>query len=83
MANGTVKWFSNKKGYGFITPDEGDKDIFVHYSAIHIGEGEFASLNQDDKVEYEVVETEKGLEARDVVITEKAPFQPRRKRENY
>ncbi|MBN2157452.1 MAG: cold-shock protein [Candidatus Lokiarchaeota archaeon] len=82
MATGTVKWFNSRKGFGFITPEEGEKDVFVHYSAIKTGEGEFASLNENDKVEYEVVETEKGLEARDVVVTEKAPFQPRR-RERY
>ena len=83
MATGTVKWFNSRKGFGFITPEEGEKDVFVHYSAIKIQEGEFASLNENDKVEYEVVETEKGLEARDVVVTEKAPFQPRRRRDNY
>jgi CspA family cold shock protein len=80
MANGTVKWFNSRKGFGFITPEEGEKDVFVHYSAIKVEEGEFASLNENDKVEYEVVETEKGLEARDVVVTEKAPFQPRNRR---
>jgi CspA family cold shock protein len=83
MANGTVKWFNGRKGFGFITPDEGEKDVFVHYSAIKVEEGEFASLNENDKVEYEVVETEKGLEARDVVVTEKAPFKPRKRRDNY
>ncbi len=83
MASGTVKWFNSRKGFGFITPDEGEKDVFVHYSAIKVVEGEFASLNENDKVEYEVVETEKGLEARDVVVTEKAPFQPRQRRERY
>ena len=83
MANGTVKWFNSRKGFGFITPEEGEKDVFVHYSAIKVEEGEFASLNENDKVEYETVETEKGLEARDVVVTEKAPFQPRRRRDNF
>jgi len=77
MATGTVKWFNSRKGFGFITPDEGEKDVFVHFSAIKVQEGEFASLNENDKVEYNVVEGEKGLEARDVVVTEKAPFQPR------
>jgi CspA family cold shock protein len=79
MANGTVKWFNTRKGYGFITPNEGDKDVFVHYSAITVEEGQFATLNQDDKVEYEVEETAKGLEARNVVVTEAAP---KRQREN-
>jgi CspA family cold shock protein len=79
MATGTVKWFNGRKGFGFITPDEGEKDVFVHYSAIQVQEGEFASLNENDKVEYEVAETDKGLEARNVVVTEKAPFQPRQR----
>ena len=73
MANGTVKWFNGRKGFGFITPEEGEKDVFVHYSAIQVEEGEFASLNENDKVEYDVEETDKGLEARNVVVTEKAP----------
>ncbi|TFG20351.1 MAG: cold-shock protein [Promethearchaeota archaeon] len=82
MATGTVKWFNGRKGFGFITPDEGEKDVFVHYSAINVQEGEFASLNENDKVEYEVAETDKGLEARNVVVTEKAPFQ-QRQRDRY
>ena len=59
MATGTVKWFSDDKGYGFITPDEGDKDLFVHHSAI-TGSG-YKSLQEGAKVEYE---EEQGPKAR-------------------
>jgi len=82
MATGVVKWFNSRKGYGFITPDEGDKDVFVHYSAIKVEDSEFANLGEGDKVEFEVNQGEKGLEAKDVSVTEKAPFQAREKRED-
>ncbi len=62
--NGTVKWFNNTKGYGFITRDSGG-DIFVHYSAI-TGEG-YRSLNEGQRVEFAVVEDTKGPRAHDVV----------------
>ncbi len=64
MPEGTVKWFDNKKGYGFIKREEGD-DIFVHYSAIK-GDG-FKTLNQDEKVSFELVEGPKGLQASNVL----------------
>ncbi|MCL6552670.1 MAG: cold-shock protein [Armatimonadota bacterium] len=64
MPMGTVKWFSAEKGYGFITPDEGGKDVFVHYSAIQ-QEG-YRTLNEGQKVEYEVVQGQKGPQAANV-----------------
>ena len=64
MATGTVKWFNDEKGYGFITPDEGSKDLFVHFSNIS-GEG-FKSLAEGARVEYESREGQKGPEAIDV-----------------
>jgi CspA family cold shock protein len=64
MPMGIVKWFSAEKGYGFITPDEGGKDVFVHYSAIQ-AEG-YRSLNEGQKVEYEVVQGQKGPQAANV-----------------
>ena len=66
MATGTVKWFNDAKGYGFITPDAGGKDVFVHFSAIE-GDG-FKSLAEGAKVEYEQAEGQKGPEARNVQV---------------
>ena len=83
MATGTVKWFNARKGFGFITPDEGDKDIFVHFSAIKVEGDEFANLNENDKVEFDSSQGEKGLEAKNVVVTERAPYQPRERRDRY
>ena len=80
MDTGTVKWFDSRKGFGFISPDQGDKDIFVHFSGISVEEGQFANLHENDKVEYEVNEGEKGLEAHNVVVTEKAPRRQRKPR---
>jgi CspA family cold shock protein len=62
---GTVKWFNDKKGFGFISRDQGD-DLFVHYSAIE-GAG-FRTLRENDKVEFEVVSTDKGEAAAKVQI---------------
>ncbi len=61
MATGTVKWFNASKGYGFISPDEGGKDLFVHHSQI-AGEG-YKSLDEGARVEYEPREGAKGPEA--------------------
>ncbi|MDR7484512.1 MAG: cold-shock protein [Armatimonadota bacterium] len=61
MARGSVKWFSAEKGYGFITPDDGTKDLFVHHTAIK-AEG-FRTLTEGDKVEYEVAQGQKGPQA--------------------
>ncbi len=59
MSTGTVKWFNPGKGFGFITPDDGAKDLFVHHSEIQSGEG-FSTLNEGQKVEYEDGEGQKG-----------------------
>jgi len=64
MAGGTVKWFSDEKGYGFITPDDGSKDLFVHYSNID-GDG-FRTLTEGQKVTFEAAEGRKGPEATSV-----------------
>lgn len=61
MARGTVKWFNSEKGYGFITPDDGGKDLFVHFSGIE-GDG-YKSLNEGQKVEYEATQGQKGPQA--------------------
>ena len=65
MAKGKVKWFSNQKGYGFITPESGEKDVFVHHSAIQ-GEG-YKTLEEGQEVEFEVEKGPKGEQATKVV----------------
>lgn len=66
MATGTVKFFSDRKGYGFITPSEGGKDVFVHHTAIEM-DG-YRSLKEGALVEYEVIATPKGYQAEKVVV---------------
>ncbi len=62
MSNGTVKFFNNSKGFGFITPDEGGKDVFVHQSGL------IDNINEGDKVSYDVEDGQKGLNAVNVKV---------------
>ena len=64
MAQGTVKWFNAEKGFGFITPDDADGDVFVHYSEIQ--SGGFRTLEENQQVEFEVGEGAKGPQAQQV-----------------
>jgi len=64
MAQGTVKWFNDEKGYGFISPDEGGEDLFVHHTGI-AGSG-FKSLDEGAKVTYEATRGKKGMQAENV-----------------
>jgi len=64
MSVGTVKWFSNSKGYGFISPDEGGEDVFAHFSAIEM-EG-YKTLNEGQKVEFDINDGPKGLQASNI-----------------
>jgi len=70
-ATGTVKWFSDPKGYGFIRPETGNKDVFVHYSAI-VSEKHHKTLKEGDSVTFDVVQGPKGLQAADVQVLREA-----------
>ncbi|MGC9319042.1 MAG: cold-shock protein [Armatimonadota bacterium] len=70
MATGTVKWFDDAKGYGFIEREDGE-DVFVHYSAI-VGEG-YKTLTEGSEVEFDVEEDPKGPRAANVIVTKAAP----------
>jgi cold shock protein len=76
MANGTVKWFNDAKGYGFIEPAEGGEDIFAHFSSVEM-DG-FRSLKQGSKVSYDLGDGPKGPHALNIQLLEPAPAKPRR-----
>ena len=77
MATGKVKWSSNEKGFGFIEQDDGSADVFCHFSAIS-GNG-YRSLNEGDEVEFDVEQGQKGLQAKNVTVTNAAPAPSRQR----
>ena len=82
LVKGTVKWFNGRKGYGFISSEEGN-DVFVHFSALSGSDDEYKTLNENDEVEFDVTEGQKGPQASNVVVTKKAPQQDRGGRRDY
>ncbi|BAU82013.1 cspA family cold shock protein [Streptomyces laurentii] len=66
MATGKVKWFNAEKGFGFIEQVDGGADVFVHFSAIEAGPGSYRSLEENQPVEYDVTQGQKGLQAENV-----------------
>ena len=66
MTTGTVKWFNADKGFGFITPEDGSKDVFAHFSAIN--SNGFRSLNENDRVEFETQDGPKGPQAANITV---------------
>ncbi|MEI6500820.1 MAG: cold-shock protein [Armatimonadota bacterium] len=76
MATGTVKWFNDAKGYGFLERSDGEEDVFVHYSAV-VGEG-YRSLTEGSEVEFDVEQDPKGLRAVNVMVTKAAPAPPKK-----
>jgi len=80
MPQGTVKWFNEEKGYGFITPDDGSEDLFVHHTGI-VGSG-FKSLEEGARVSYEVTQGKKGMQAANVSTASTARLADSRGAEN-
>lgn len=75
MATGTVKWFNDAKGYGFIERSDGKEDVFVHYTAV-VGEG-YRSLTEGSEVEFDIEQDPKGQRAANVVVIKAAPAKPK------
>lgn len=80
MVKGTVKWFDSRKGFGFITREDGSGDIFVHFSAIKGDDDEFKIIYEGDIVEFEITEGQKGPQATDLTIVERGPRENTRSR---
>jgi len=74
MAMGTVKWFNNAKGYGFIVPENGGEDLFAHYSSIHM-EG-YKTLKSGQQVSYDLIQGPKGLHATNIAPVDTKPSPP-------